>query len=560
MNKKQIFTIFIIAVIGLLAIYLRVPYLHTDLWYDEACSWFTAKQDFPAGIMNNLMTLDLQHTPLYFFLLHFWMKLFGQGETAMRFLSLIFALGTIPIVYTAANKLASQKEALFATAITAVSPLLVIFSVEVRMYPIVIFLVMLSLNYLIDFEKNSDKKSLIKLVIVNILIPYTFTGGIFYNISLLICYSIYVYKYKRTNFFKYLMGAATEFALLIPYFILLSYYSAKRSLFVISHEGNLILFNVIDVVRNFFGTTLVDNIYWPSSTPYNLTFLFTVFVIVPCVYFILGFIKSSDTDNKFLKALQHIILTCFFLSIFFALLKVNVFTVRYILYLLPPIFILSVIGLFHKLTNKHCKIFLMLFIIACTLYSANYIKTFKVLKTMSLKAARIESDKLNLGVDDMIISPFGSDAPYYFRDLTSPRIFEFDFHKEARNPYNNRFYDDSQQKEMASTLKYKVIYSAVESDNLISNNFYRYFVENVNMTVPHGHFVVLALYSSDAQSLVTAEELKKSISMEYEVQQNLLDVLFKKHLCDIRAILDLDFNLVKVYTEGTYTYLLYQKR
>ena len=261
MDNKKIINISIFAVILIAGIVFRLLYLHTDIWYDEACSWFTAKQSFPMGIMDNLLHLDLQHTPLYFFLLHFWIKLFGDSEVAMRTLSLLFGIGTLPLVYVATKKITNNKIALFSLAISAVSPLLVLFSAEVRMYPMVVFLVVLSLNFLIDFEQTKSTKSLVKLVITNLLIPYTLVGGILYNVALWGTYAPYLYSQNKKDFFKYIKGLGVEIVGLIPYFILISYYAKMRSIFVISHEGALSFFNVVDVVRNFFGATIIKNIY-----------------------------------------------------------------------------------------------------------------------------------------------------------------------------------------------------------------------------------------------------------------------------------------------------------
>ena len=560
MDKKKFLNGLIFVVIAVVAIWLRLLYIDTDLWYDEACSWFSAKQSFPYGIMENLLTLDLQHTPLYFFLLHFWMKLFGQSEIPMRILSLIFGLGSIPLVYTAAKKISTGKIAVWAASLAAVSPLLVLFSVEVRMYPIVTFLVLLSFNYLIDFEQKNDTNSLIKLVIANVLIPYTLVGGILYNISLFICYSIYLFKSKKKVFISYLKAVAAEYVLLIPYFCMVAYYAKERRLFVIAREGELQFFHVIDVIRNFFGSTLISNIYWPSIDPYNFTFIFTIAVVVPCVYFVWALVKGAKTEDKFLKTLYYVFFLSFVLSVFFALFKVNILTVRYILYLLPPLFILSVIGLFTNLSDKHCKIFLSVFITFCVIYCTHNYPFFRILKTNALKTVRLESDNLHLGVDDVIIMPFASDAPYYFRDLTSPRVFNFDFHKQARNPYNDNFYDKVQQDKMATNLKYKQMYFAVMSNEVLSDNFYKYFVQNVNMTVPSTRYVLLAIYGSDANSLVSIQDLKKYITLESDVEKDMLGVMFKKTLCDIRAMLDMDFEYVKSYHRDNYTFLLYRKK
>ena len=90
--KKRILAVILMALIFVTGFILRYLYIDAPLWYDEACSWTTAIKSFPSGIMNNLLNDDLQHTPLYFFLLHFWIKIFSQSEISMRVLSLIFSV------------------------------------------------------------------------------------------------------------------------------------------------------------------------------------------------------------------------------------------------------------------------------------------------------------------------------------------------------------------------------------------------------------------------------------------------------------------------------------
>ena len=558
MDKKKIISIAIISVTMIVGIALRLLYLHTDLWYDEACSWFTAKQLFPMGIMGNLLNLDLQHTPLYFFLLHPWIKLFGDSEIAMRSLSLLFGIGALPLVFTATKKIADNKTAIFALALACISPLLVLFSVEVRMYPMVIFLVILSLNYLIDFEKTRETKALIKLGITNILIPYTLIGGILYNIALWATYSTYLYAENKKDFFKYLKGLSAELIGLIPYFALIIYYAKMRSVFVISHEGALTFFQVVDVIRNFFGATIEKNIYWPSLEPYQITFLFALLVVVPCVYFIYGYIQGLKKTEGFLNILYKIFLTSFGLSLVFSIFEINVFTVRYILYLVIPMFILAIIGLFKTLPTKHVERFLIIFIIACGIFNYINAKEFKILKTLSFKTVRIEADKLNLGVDDVIIMPFGADAPYYFRDLYSPRVFDFDVHKEIRNPHNNHYYDSEQQEDIIQRPAI-IIYNSVMSNKVFSKNFFDYFMKNVNESVPRGRYVLIAMYGTDINFVTDIQSLRNSISGDYDVPARKLEIMFKKYLCDVSAMLNLNFVPVKTFKQDNYTFFLYRK-
>ncbi len=552
-------TILIFLIIAVLALGLRVLYLDTALWYDEACSWFSARQDFPFGILSNLLNNDLQHTPLYFFLLHFWMKIFGEGEIAMRIPSLIFGLLTVPLVYIVSGKLTSKIPTIFITAISAVSPLLVLFSVEIRMYPVVIFLVLLSLNFLIDFEQKGDKKSLIKMVMTNILIPYTFVGGILYNISLFCCYLGYLYKNKKEDLKRYMWGEKIEIFSLIPFWILLLYYASQRSIFVVAHEGAIKFFNIIDIIRNFFGTNIIQNIYWPSDTSYNLTFVFCLCVVVPCVYFVYGFIKGLKSNEGFIGCLYRIFLINFILFIVSSSIHLNVMTVRYILYLLIPLFILSVIGLSKSLPEKHFKVFLTLFVVFATFFSIQYSFSFKNIKFLALKSVASEMEELGLNANDVIIMPFASDAPYYFRYLSSIRVLDFDFHKQVRNPYNNNFYDKTQQKVMAGKNRAKLIFDEIQKDKVFSEAYFNYFINNVTNSVDKGRYVILALYGTDADALMDINSLRTEVKDVEYVKKYPLDVMFKKYLCDNIAMLNMNFKYIKSFQSGNYTYYVYEK-
>ena len=65
--------------------------------------------------------------------------------------------------------------------------------------------------------------------------------------------------------------------------------------------------------------------------------------------------------------------------------------------------------------------------------------------------------------------PFGSDAPYYFRALSAPRVFNSDFHKEVRNPYNSHYYDKSQQKDIIIRPAL-IIYHSLMADKIFSRS------------------------------------------------------------------------------------------
>ena len=176
-ENKIVFGI-IFGLIILVGLALRLTIINYPLWYDEGCSIATAINSFPSGINDYLWTHDLQHTPFYFYILHFIMQFFGDSEVVLRLSSLIVSMALLPITYVVTNKLSSKKVALLAMLFMSVNTFQVLYSIEIRMYPYVMLFALLSINYLIDYDRKGDVASLIKLSIVNILNPYFLTGAI----------------------------------------------------------------------------------------------------------------------------------------------------------------------------------------------------------------------------------------------------------------------------------------------------------------------------------------------------------------------------------------------
>lgn len=114
-----------------------------SLWRDEAFSYLLAKM----GIikMINLTAYDF-NPPLYYFLLHYWIKLFGSSEIAIRSLSLLFFCATIYIVYLFLTEILnlSNKKSFIYMILFLCNPLLLFFAFEARMYSLFAFLSALS--------------------------------------------------------------------------------------------------------------------------------------------------------------------------------------------------------------------------------------------------------------------------------------------------------------------------------------------------------------------------------------------------------------------------------
>ncbi len=116
----------------LLAFALRVGRLeYQSLWYDEGSSVFLARQDF--GAITFGADHDI-HPPLYYYVLRLGMLLGGDSEYAVRFLSVISGALIVALAYALGRRLLGRTAGLLAALAGAVSPLLVYYSQEARMY------------------------------------------------------------------------------------------------------------------------------------------------------------------------------------------------------------------------------------------------------------------------------------------------------------------------------------------------------------------------------------------------------------------------------------------
>lgn len=112
-----------------------------SLWLDEAISYLAAQLPLEQIASN---TVQSSHPPLYYLLLHFWLRLVPNADTAVKLLSTIFGIALIPATYWLCQLLFGNRTVSLTTAtLTAISPFHILYSHELRMYTLVMLLVVL---------------------------------------------------------------------------------------------------------------------------------------------------------------------------------------------------------------------------------------------------------------------------------------------------------------------------------------------------------------------------------------------------------------------------------
>ena len=127
-------------------------------WHeDEAAAGLISAQ--PLGDVLHTVLLDRGGAPLHFVLAHAAFALDASPQT-LRWLSLVFALATIPLCYDLARRLAGRFAGLTAAALAATSQLLAIYATFGRMYSLFAFTSTLALDLFVRAVDRPTRRTL----------------------------------------------------------------------------------------------------------------------------------------------------------------------------------------------------------------------------------------------------------------------------------------------------------------------------------------------------------------------------------------------------------------
>lgn len=115
------------------------------LSYDEAATALMARAT-PSEIIAFHWRAAFEHPPLWQLLMHFWSSWVGQSEFALRLPAVLAGVVTLPLLWALARRLGvAARTAMIATLLATVAPVLVYYSQEARMYALVVALALASL-------------------------------------------------------------------------------------------------------------------------------------------------------------------------------------------------------------------------------------------------------------------------------------------------------------------------------------------------------------------------------------------------------------------------------
>ena len=577
-NKVLFWSVF--AVIILVGLVLRLTIIDYPLWYDEGCSVATAINSFPGGINDYLWNHDLQHTPFYFYILHFIMQWFGDSEIVLRASSLIVAMMLLPLTYIVTEKLSSKKVALLAMLMMSVNTFQVLYSIEIRMYPHVMLLALLSVNYLIDYDRKGDTASLVKLSLVNILNPYFLTGAIVWNIVQFIFYTSYmdVKKADSEKIKKYVISCAISALFMIPYIVIIAHYAAVRSTFLVTDLSKFEMTNLWGLIQNLFSAD-PGHIHETRHEDYVMVWQTVLLVFLPIVYMFVGLFNCLRDKEKLIHFILGMVVLSFGVFVFLSNARMIAFTGRYLIFIAPFIFILAAIGL-SKLNKYHLAAFMLVYSLGCgyALWQSSLphsqdpffvmpngqkrpiFNHYKDIAEFSLKSPADFAKKNGLGKDDLVVMPFASSVSfYYFKGDNMPKVMPLELFHEVRNPDSTIIYDKDQSEAFRSADKTEIFRKIITGDKFISNNFVK-FMQNQFDMVPRGRYILWVVYYSDNYAIKPENEVKQIYSNYDVVKDHAMTGMLSKFDVDLVKLLFSQADFVKRDRDDSNQYFLFRKR
>jgi uncharacterized membrane protein len=173
---KDATTLYFFAVVILAAVLRLYNLDFKSLWIDELYSIV------PAHPINDLSFIiqyaKSDQPPLFFILLHGWVKLFSYTAFSGRLLVVFFGLCGVVAIYFLGKEIGNKRVGLFAGFLTAINYFHIIYSQELRFYSLLFCLTTVSFIFFIRSLKHKNVGSYVLYVISTVGLLYTQYFGI----------------------------------------------------------------------------------------------------------------------------------------------------------------------------------------------------------------------------------------------------------------------------------------------------------------------------------------------------------------------------------------------
>ena len=177
-ESRNFLRILPVMAILVLASMLRIFHLgQSSLWYDEIVTMRLARAESPAALLRLLDQIDATRAPLQPLLLQGWVSVFGPSDLSGRSFSALCGILTVAVVYWVGLRAFDATTGLWAAWLCAISPLLVYYSREVRMYAWLVLVTCLAWGLLFANGRSPRIGNLVLYALSLIAIAYSHPLG-----------------------------------------------------------------------------------------------------------------------------------------------------------------------------------------------------------------------------------------------------------------------------------------------------------------------------------------------------------------------------------------------
>ena len=225
------------------------------IWYDEAFSLLVARGDtlaFP-------FATDV-HPPLYYLLLSVWGDLFGISVVNARLFSILFGLITIFLAYQLCTLLFNKELAGWSVLFLAVSPFLVHYAQEIRMYSLLTVFVLLAAYAFWRGSRSSGWRWWALFSLAAALAQYTHNLAVFFLFPLAL-WPLLARDWKTLA--RVVIATSLSVLVYLPWLVgLLAQFGAVRASYWIEQPG---IAELISVLLLFVSNLPLPPIWLPIS-------------------------------------------------------------------------------------------------------------------------------------------------------------------------------------------------------------------------------------------------------------------------------------------------------
>ena len=564
-------TTFFLIAITFLAFILRWADVNSAaLWIDELYCFDIASKTSILEILKTVFLTDL-HAPLFFVILHFWMKLVGTSDKALILLPVLFSTLSVPVGYFLSKKLFNEKTAVIFSIFNTISALEIYYAQELKFYSLLPILGLISVYCFLKIVQEFDIKNAIYLFLANTIIVYTFNAGVFFVAAEFIVGLAYLLIKKDKKFKNYLYSfvATTIFYLPYCYFqikTMLSVNNGLCSLFDIFHFDMGFVFSLI---QNFLTPALVN--ISNNSINYNQLVFIKENGIAPFIFYVLIFLILSlyaiylSLKEKSEKSILIISLSVLFITILVTLANLHVIPLvtRYTVLVHLNILLVIAFGL-SKMTKQKLLQASIFSVVAISLFSFLFYKDSAIKRQSSFHYYSAQAlMKAKADKNDLVIMPYFGRFLYKYFDksqLIDYRAEELLMNSDAFLMKETFNYTDKQysQKDKSGMLMQPYVEQTKApkdlekyfTENYISklNNGQRIFlIENYNMyIIPENLYQpMVSNLNIDKKNLNELEKNAKYAILYTKILRNLEEIL-SQHLT-LKGVYQSELQDVKIF-------------